>query len=348
MSFAPTPPNIDLRYVPIAPSLIDSSYLLGNQKYLGVYTTYRFTLAQLADYLGTGIGGNNIANHDLVWTGDRNDSLMKHSMLWYGLKNWQTYDTSGNSLMNLGGSAISGGMLYANGYANTAKLSTKEGFCQLNVNLSGFALHYGSYVLQASPGVIYMDMAGRNIFNGDSIHNTITIARSGIDTTHIGPTTGAGGYNLPFGTPAADAFIVCHANGNWDYLPFPRFVTIVSLASRKTGVTGATSFTAYSVGAVDTTFMVSFNVNITTATSFTFHVQCAYTDETGTPRTLILPYTPISGVPSSTSMTDGDGAVPYHGSALQIRAKASTTITISTVGTFTTVVYNFEERIVKG
>ncbi len=37
-----------------------------------------------------------------------------------------------------------------------------------------------------------------------------------------------------------------------------------------------------------------------------------------------------------------EGAVPYQGLEITIRAKAATTITIATTGTFTTVVYNVE------
>lgn len=95
------------------------------------------------------------------------------------------------------------------------------------------------------------------------------------------------------------------------------------------------------VGSADGTFEVSANVLVTTATTHTFTVTCAYTDEGNTARTLTLQFSSLAGA-FLTSITNVGGAVPYEGAVLHIRAKAGTAITIATTGTFTTVTYNVE------
>lgn len=102
------------------------------------------------------------------------------------------------------------------------------------------------------------------------------------------------------------------------------------------------SVAAYTVGASDASFEVSANVLPTTATTHAFTVTCAYTDEGNTARTATLSFTNVAGTAIVTSVANATGAVPYQGLPIHIRAKAATTITIATTGTFTTVTYNVE------
>jgi hypothetical protein len=116
----------------------------------------------------------------------------------------------------------------------------------------------------------------------------------------------------------------------------------VAAYSRLTARTAAVaSVTAYTVGVVDSSFEVSANVNVTTSTTHSFNVQCDYTDETNTARTLNLVFNDLSGtlVPQ---IADASGAIPYSGIPHRIRCKASTVITIKTTGIFTAVTYNIE------
>lgn len=111
---------------------------------------------------------------------------------------------------------------------------------------------------------------------------------------------------------------------------------------RSTAQTGAVGSVATFTPAADGTFQVSANVLVTTATTHAFTVTCAYTDEGNTARTLTLPFTLVAGSAIVTSVANANGAVPYMGISLHIRAKAGTAITIATTGTFTTVTYNVE------
>jgi hypothetical protein len=104
------------------------------------------------------------------------------------------------------------------------------------------------------------------------------------------------------------------------------------------------SIAAFTVGAADASFEVKANVLVTTATTHTFTLTCAYTDEGNTARTLTLPFVLVAGSAVVTSVANATGAVPYMGIAINIRCKAATTITIASAagGTYTSVVYNAE------
>lgn len=115
-------------------------------------------------------------------------------------------------------------------------------------------------------------------------------------------------------------------------------LTPVVSEPRSTGLIAATSLTAYTVPAVDSSFEVSFNANVTTYSSGTFTVTCTYTDESNTSRVATLIGCALSGAAGSTIAAAG----PVAGIATHIRCKASTTITFATVGTFTSLTYNVE------
>jgi len=104
------------------------------------------------------------------------------------------------------------------------------------------------------------------------------------------------------------------------------------------------SVAAYTLGASDGSFIVSANVLVTVSTAHSFTVTVTYTDEGGNARVLTLTFSQITGTMLMT-ITNITGAGAYEGVPLHIRAKASTTITIATVGTFTVVTYNVEGAI---
>lgn len=121
-------------------------------------------------------------------------------------------------------------------------------------------------------------------------------------------------------------------------------VPAIYKSDRATAQTALKSLAAYTVGAADGSFLVSANVLVTASTLHNFTVTCTYTDEGNTSRTLTLQFSTVAGA-FVTAITNAQGTVPYEGVPLHIRAKASTTITIASTGTFTTVTYNLEEFI---
>jgi hypothetical protein len=122
-------------------------------------------------------------------------------------------------------------------------------------------------------------------------------------------------------------------------------VPAIQAAARSTAQTAAVaSVAAYTLGAADGSVVVSANVNVTTSTLHSFSVQVDYTDETNTARTVTLTFSQLNATLVSV-ITNATGAGPYEGVPVHLRCKASTTITVKTVGTFTTVTYNVEGAI---
>lgn len=112
--------------------------------------------------------------------------------------------------------------------------------------------------------------------------------------------------------------------------------------SAAVSATSVASVASCVVPTVDSSYEVSANVLVTTAGSLSFTVTCTYTDEGNTSRTLTLTFGLVAGGVTTTTIAAANGTVPYHGVPLHIRAKANTTITIATTGTFTGGVYNVE------
>jgi hypothetical protein len=124
---------------------------------------------------------------------------------------------------------------------------------------------------------------------------------------------------------------------------------VIQASGRSVGATAAVaSLATVTVGASDGTFEVVANVNVTTATTHSFSVQCGYTDETNTARTITLAFRLLADTTSVQGVVaNGNGAVPYVGVPVSFRAKAGTAITVMTqaAGTYTAVVFNVEGQI---
>lgn len=114
-----------------------------------------------------------------------------------------------------------------------------------------------------------------------------------------------------------------------------------------TNLTSA-SIATYTLDIADASFCVSANCNVTTATTHSFSLNVAYTDESNTARILVLPLTQLAGTFITTGLiTNVTGVGPYESAVMHIRCKASTAITIQTSsgGTYTAVVYTAEGSI---
>lgn len=123
-----------------------------------------------------------------------------------------------------------------------------------------------------------------------------------------------------------------------------RYLIPLAFSGRVTAQTAAATIATLTVGATDQSFEVSANILITAATVNNFTCTCTYTDEGNTLRALTLNFSQLTGA-FITAMTNVTGAAPYEGVPVQIRCKASSTITLATVGTFTTVTYNAQGNI---
>jgi len=116
---------------------------------------------------------------------------------------------------------------------------------------------------------------------------------------------------------------------------------------RSTAQTGAVASVAtYTVGAADGSFEVSANVLATTATTYSFNVTLAYTDESNVARSVVMNMMLLGAgnISNSAPLSNTNGPA-YMSLPIHIRCKAATVITIATSGTFTTVTYNVEGLI---
>ena len=138
-------------------------------------------------------------------------------------------------------------------------------------------------------------------------------------------------------TVNAGATVTIGANANAG-LGVPNIVK----AGRVTAQSAANSnISQFTVGAADGSFEVSMNMNVTAATVLSTSLNCDYTDESNTARTMIFPTTSLSGTFLSGGLITATGA--FETPVMHIRCKASTTITLYTaIGTFTSVTYTAE------
>ncbi len=106
------------------------------------------------------------------------------------------------------------------------------------------------------------------------------------------------------------------------------------------------SIATYANGGADASFEVSMNMNVTAAIAISTSMNCDYTDESNTARTMIIPATSLAGSFVANGLVVTTGA--FETPVMHIRCKASTSITLYTAtGTFTSVTYTAEGVIKK-
>lgn len=212
--------------------------------------------------------------------------------------------------------------------------------------------HYGQAYLQSSgnPGadVIFSFTVqnGAEFATLELYSNAVTI--TGAKTLLAPSTAGRAALNIPTGVETSSP-----VEGDIEYVS-PKLshrgaaatkTVPLNLSGRSNAQTAAVaSVAALTVGDADASYLVAANVRVATSTTHNFTVTVAYTDEGNTARTLTLTFSQLAGTLLS-AITNITGAGPYSGLPLLIRAKAGTTITIATTGTFTTVTYNVEGMI---
>jgi hypothetical protein len=121
-----------------------------------------------------------------------------------------------------------------------------------------------------------------------------------------------------------------------------RRMFVMSQTGRTIAQTAANaSVLTFTLPATDGSYQISANVLVTTSSAEAFTVTCTYTDESNTARVATLNFQLLTGT-IGVNIAFANGAVPYMGIPLNIRCKASTSITIATVGIFTGCTYNAE------
>ncbi len=234
--------------------------------------------------------------------------------------------TAGLALDVVGNARITGSItgivvVSAAGLLSVANINTN------NVNATSVTLATGN--ISVSTGTIFSSFIGSNISRPTKTWLT------DLDVTNM-PTVN--GYSL-LGIIQSTPYSKLLVKNNLD-----NTVAITPVTKRATGQTAANASVAtLTVGAADSSYMVSANILVTTSGSEAFTATVTYTDEGNTVRTFTLGFETISGALSG-NISFANGAVPYLGAPVHIRAKAATAITIKTsaVGTYTGCTYNIE------
>lgn len=320
-------------------------------------TTYSFSSST-----NSGIGYPNGGNPNQIWITANGTSVVQIGSSFVQLPSAATFGWASGAL----GTAAD--TILARDAANTLALKNGNNAQIFRVyntftsatNLEAFSIDWtrGANRLllstdagSASGGVRALDIAGATIsfYPGAAGVGFGVLSNSGrwnMGTTFFGPNAdnttdiGASGANRPRNLYLASsikqvgAVTTSGLTGVSAIVATPR-VTAQTAASANLGG-------AYTTSAADGTFEVSGNINITASTTFSINMTVTYTDEGNTARTVTLNFTTLAGVISNAAITNTGGTGPYEGVPIHIRAKASTTITCATTGTFTTVTYNAE------
>lgn len=258
------------------------------------------------------------------------------------------------------------------GYSIASGVTTTGGSGSgLTININSVAPDPGIY--QTSGGTINL-IAGAGVYggNGGSVtiqaglagttggDGAISIVTSGLGNININPGTNGhfkiknnngpcfGIFSFVGGTAFVDrTYSFPDTTGTVALISdLTSFVSTVANARVTAQAAANTNILTYTVGASDGTFQLAANVLVTTSTLHSFGVTVDYTDESGTARTLTIPFSQLAGT-LITAITNATGASAYEGVSLTIRAKATTTIIFKTAGTFTTVAYNADCSVIK-
>lgn len=246
---------------------------------------------------------------------------------------------------------ISDNKLIGGNYANTAGLyaysflpTSATVYMSGNTTMNPVNAFTGDYIIGA----------GATIVGGQIIGNTYVGSANGSATAKLhlaGGSTSSGSAPLKL---TAGTNMTTPETGAMEYDGISLFFTpqgttrrtiATSALSRLTGQTAAiNNLVQVTNGSFDKTFEIGVDILITSSTTHSFTATVAYTDEGNTSRTTTLNFSQTNGT-IGTTISNTAGAVPYSSIPIQIRCKASTTITIATTGTFTSVTYSIGGRI---
>lgn len=243
---------------------------------------------------------------------------------------------------NMATGTHSSGSFMSIGQSNTTQ---NAGVFQFTFIGAGSNSNYLTMGVYGTAGVLNVFKAGVSI--GGSGLNPTALLHLAASTTAASsaPLKFAGGTLMT----TQEAGAVEYDSKNLYFTPFntngtTRHVIPLSETARVTAQTAAATLITRSVPGTDTSYYISANVLVTTSSAENFTVTCAYTDEGNTARTVTLNFSNLGGTIGS-AINFANGAVPYEGIPLHIRAKANTSVTIATTGTFTGAIYNGEGTI---
>jgi hypothetical protein len=211
----------------------------------------------------------------------------------------------------------------------------------------GFSLGYAVTIAPPAGGAIFSSKVGigttapstlLHVGLAGTTLGTIGVAGNTSGLVTIQPAAAAGTWTLTVPTSAGTSGQMLKTDGTG----VTSWAGVNTATGRATAQSGANAnILTYTVGGSDASFLISANILITAFTAGTISMTCAYTDESGTTRTLTLNFSGIGG----TLATTAGAAGAFEGIPLHIRAQASTTIVFATTVSVFTGTYNAESQI---
>lgn len=240
------------------------------------------------------------------------------------------------------------GRISFQGYDGTAWTTTAASGILVSAAENWDSTHHGSYMQFLTVNIGSVDSTEKmrlldsgNLGIGVTVPTAVLHLKAGTATASTAPLKFNSGTLLSSPEAGAIEFLTDAYYGTVTTNAV-RKMLVGSTTGRATAQTAAnTSVATYTLGAEDQSFEVSANVLVTTSSAEAFTVTVDYTDEGNTARTITLNFQILAGT-IGTGINFANGAVPYEGIPVHIRAKASTAITVKTAGTFTGATYNVE------
>lgn len=245
--------------------------------------------------------------------------------------------------------------------ARTDAANTFTGHQTIEGVTSTGATGTGKFVFDTGPTVTVLttsDTSSQSIISGGGIQLANTKAIRSADnnlTITFGDASGVFAFSQALNPLNDTGGALGQANRRWTNLFLSGVITtyngvttqgagVVAICrvGRVTAQSAANSSIAtYTTPASDGSYEVSMNMNVTAATALSTSLNCTYTDESNTSRTMILPITSLAGSFLTGGLATATGA--FETPVMHIRCKASTAITLLTsAGTFTGVTYTAE------
>ena len=130
-------------------------------------------------------------------------------------------------------------------------------------------------------------------------------------------------------------------------LPFPpKGVPVIVAAANIAAQTNAATVISFVTQPADSDFEIGAQMSVTASTALSTTFVCSYTDVANVARSMTIPVHANAGTFVAGGAITGAGVTVWETPAMNLRAKASTTITISTTaGTFTGVTYSASATI---
>ena len=294
----------------------------GNMTLTGILNSFTIFDYSLVDTTTSQGGGNPLFSFHTSKTQSSNPSQLR----------WNLGFTGNETGSNVGSDFAIWGYTDAGGFLNNPLVITRStGIVNL---INGTAVTGTSSINSTTSNTTAIGNTGTTTILG----NALNLNNSGSGTTNIGTSTGAVNIGNATSNTTISGLFKSYNNITTAGLGIPIIVANNYLTAQTSVQTAVT----YVVPSTETEYQININLDITAFTSGSIGVNVAYTTINSSSINSPIPIWTGSGWVSTINSTTSGNLC----STVSIRAKASSTIFIGTVGTFSAT-YTFSARLVQ-